>query len=229
MKPLGATTEIDFLQGGSGNDSLYAGADPVWMIGGAGTSASHPPTAMTRSTSPRRTITTSTTVRIHRGSTVTVQDTIDGNGSGNDTLMFLGDGNITLGYNSTANAQFPGNADIVTFNNTSLAWVEGNNISTIGVQTMGGNDTVTVGQAGTNGFGMAPSPTAKLGSWTSAVRVVDGGFANIPGLDGNVVINDTAFTETGHFARRCGQRHDHDRQHGHRQPGRRRDRQQPAK
>ena len=94
--------------------------------------------------------------------------------------MFLGDGNITLGYNSTANALYPGNADIVTFNNTSLAWVEGNNISTVGVQTMGGTDTVTVGPAGSNGFGTAPSSSAKLGSWTSAIRVVDGGYRQYP-------------------------------------------------
>ncbi len=123
------------------------------------------------------------------------EDQIDGNGAANDTLMFMGDGNITLGYNSTANAQFPGNADIVTFNSTPLVWPEGHNISTIGVQTMGGTDKVTIDPAGSNGFGTAPSSSAKLGSWTSAIRIVDGGFANIPGLDGNVLIDDTAFTE----------------------------------
>ena len=36
------TPEIDFLQGGLGKDSLYAGADPVWMIGGPGSGARTP-------------------------------------------------------------------------------------------------------------------------------------------------------------------------------------------
>ena len=36
LKQLGATAEVDFLQGGSGTDALYAGDDPVWMIGTTG-------------------------------------------------------------------------------------------------------------------------------------------------------------------------------------------------
>ncbi len=143
LKPLGADDETDFLQGGLGNDSLYAGTDPVWMIGGPGSGGSKPNYGQDTFY-----ITPANDANFE-------QDQIEGNGAANDTLMFMGDGkNITLGYNSTKTAQYPANADIVTFNSTtSLAWVEGHNISTIGVQTMGGADTVTVGQAGSDGFG----------------------------------------------------------------------------
>ncbi len=195
-KAQGATAEIDFLQGGLGNDSLYAGAAPVWMVGGAGTSAT--PAVYGHDTfyiTPANYADFYNSTAYVENQPIPTLDAIDGNGAGTDTLMFLGDGNITLGYNSTTSAQLPGNADVVTFNNTTLAWVEGHNISTIGVQTLGGGDTITVGQAGSNGFGTKPSPSAKLGSWTSAIRIVDGGYANIPGLRGNVTIDDTAFTE----------------------------------
>ena len=185
LKPLGANDEIDFLQGGLGNDSLYAGTAPDWMIGGPSSGGRTP------------TYGHDTFYITPANDANFSQDQIEGNGAANDTLMFMGDGsNITLGYNSTQTTLYPANADIVTFNSTtSLAWVEGNNISTVGVQTMGGNDTVTIGPAGSDGFGTSPSSSAKLGSWTSAIRIVDGGIPNTPGLDGNVVINDSAFTE----------------------------------
>ena len=36
MKHSAPLAEVDFLQGGSGTDALYAGPDPVWMVGTTG-------------------------------------------------------------------------------------------------------------------------------------------------------------------------------------------------
>jgi Ca2+-binding RTX toxin-like protein len=166
LKHLGANSVVDFLQGGSGTNNLYAGPDPVWMYGGS--QGAH----------------TFCITPANYTSFANNLDTIQGGSLANDTLMFLGDGNIHLAYNTAQNA------DVVTVKNAtyngSLSWVEGNNISTVGVQTLGGNDTVTI-----------DSP--KFGSWTSTIRVVDGGVPGNPALQGNVVIDATAFTEQGVF------------------------------
>ncbi len=119
-------------------------------------------------------------------STLKSNDTIEGNGAANDTLMFLGDGNITIGYDDstfTDVVQVPN----PTYNGTNnpidtLNWVEGNNISTIGVKTLGGTDRVTIN-------------SDKLVAWTSGLLIIDGGIAGDPGYEGNVTIDASAFTE----------------------------------
>jgi Ca2+-binding RTX toxin-like protein len=174
LKHLGATAAIDFLQGGSGTDALYAGADPVWMVGTTGQDTFY--------ISPANYTNFANNL-----------DTIEGSKPATDTLMFLADENIHVAYNST---NF---TDVVTVNGRALPWVEGNNINTVGVQTLGGNDTVTI-------------DSAKFGSWTSTIRVVDGGVAGNSTLEGNVLIDaspfsgglvtrsdGSTFTETGVF------------------------------
>ena len=144
FKKLGASFDVNVLLGGSGTDSLYAGGAPVWMVGTTGRDTFN--------------ITPANYAYFGNPEQKTNRDVVEGSKSGTDTLMFLGDGQINLSYNLTENADFPANADVVTIQNPSynesLAWPEGNNIRTVGVQTMGGKDTVTIG-------------SAKFGSWTS--------------------------------------------------------------
>jgi Ca2+-binding RTX toxin-like protein len=182
LSQLGATTEIDFLQGGKGSASLYAGPKPVWMYGSSDANAS----------------TTFYITPSNYAAFAQNLDTILGGKASNGTLMFLADGQINIDYDKTSFT------DKVTINNSSykgleLDWKEGSGISTIGVQTMGGNDTVAINTP----ISGAPKSTSaddnKLGAWTSAVRVVDGGFATIPSLQGNVVIDATHYTEIGEF------------------------------
>ena len=172
FKKLGASFDVNVLLGGSGTDSLYAGGAPVWMVGTTGRDTFN--------------ITPANYAYFGNPEQKTNRDVVEGSKSGTDTLMFLGDGQINLSYNLTENADFPANADVVTIQNPSynesLAWPEGNNIRTVGVQTMGGKDTVTIG-------------SAKFGSWTSRIRVVDGGVPGNPALEGNVVINAVTLTE----------------------------------
>jgi Ca2+-binding RTX toxin-like protein len=165
LRSLGANVVTDFLQGGSGTDALYVGAAPVWMVGSNGHDTFY--------ISPA-----------NYSAFANNLDTIEGSSLANDTLMFLGDGDIHVAYDDT---QF---ADVLTVQNAAtnatLTWKEGNNVSTVGVQTLGGNDTVAI-------------DSAKFGSWTGTIRVLDGGFLNYPGLQGSVVIDASAFTEQGFF------------------------------
>jgi Ca2+-binding RTX toxin-like protein len=156
LGPQGSTVLLDYLQGGSGTNSLYAGPDAAWMVGGAN-NGNH-------------------TFYITPANFASfANDVIQGGTGPNETLMFQADGNIGL-RNSTDQTQ-----DLVTINNQSASWTEGHGISTVGVQTLGRNDTVTIG-------------SAKFGAWTQTIRVVDGGDAT---HQGNVLIDATAFTEQG--------------------------------
>jgi Ca2+-binding RTX toxin-like protein len=153
---LGATAIMDFMQGGSGTDSLYTSTAPVWMIGG---------------------VTGSHTYYITPANDANfTKDLIQSAKTANDTLMFMGDGNIQLAYNSKSTS------DVATINGTALSWTEAPGITTVGVQTMGGYDRVTIG-----------SPN--FGAYTQSIRVVDGGVAGTPGLEGDVVVDATQLTE----------------------------------
>jgi Ca2+-binding RTX toxin-like protein len=168
---FGGTFLMDNLLGGTGTMSMYSGPNATAMTGTTG-------------------IDTFYITPANYSSFASKTDMIDAAKAGTDTLMFQADGTIGISYNRAANA------DVVTVKNASynvsMSWPEGHNISTVGAQTMGGKDTVTIGSAG---FGQPASPTAKLGSWTSGIRIVDGGVPGDPTLDGNVVINATVFTE----------------------------------
>jgi Ca2+-binding RTX toxin-like protein len=161
LQHLGANAVTDFLQGGSGTDSLFSGANPAWMAGTNGHDSFY--------------ITPANDTAIAKG-----LDTIQGGTSATDSLTFLADGNIHMSYNSAQNA------DVVSVNGLAMPWVEGNNISTVGVQTLGGKDSVTI-------------DSAKFGSFTSTIRVVDGGLKNNAKLQGSVTIDASAFTEQGIF------------------------------
>ncbi len=177
LSQLGATTEIDFLQGGQGAASLYAGPKPVWMLGSSDAN-------------------TNTTFYITPSNYANYSnDLVQGGKSSNDTLMFLGDGKITIGYDD---ASF---SDIVTIPSfpQPLTWKEGHGVSTIGVQTMGGTDTVTINAPKSGAPKSSSADDKKLGAWTSAIKVVNGGFASLAGLHGNVTIDATAYTEIGEF------------------------------
>ncbi len=170
LKSSGANAVADFLQGGSGGDSLYAGPNAVWMIGDQQDAAARNTFYVTQA---------------NDASFADNLDTIQGGSSADDTLVFLGSGSIQLGYNST------NYTDQVTINNVPLNWKEGNNISTLGVETTGGPTQVTFASPV---FGNS-SDAAKFGTWTSALEVLDGGVPGTPGLEGNVVIDAHELTE----------------------------------
>ena len=183
---LGATAIMDFLQGGGGTDSLYTGASPAWMIGGV--SGSH----------------TFYITPANYGNFA--EDQIQSAQGASDTLMFLGDGNIDLTYNSKPAAGVAG--DVATINGTALTWPEQPGIATVGVQTMGGYDHVTI-----------DPPGGTFGTWTSSIRVVDGGVPGVPGLEGDVVIDASRIDRERHPAGGCRQRHLHHRQSADLPPG----------
>jgi Ca2+-binding RTX toxin-like protein len=147
---------LDYLQGGAGNNRLYAGPNPVWIVGG--TSGNH-------------------TIYITPANYDSFPiDTIFGgidrsNPDPKETLMFQADGDIHLSYDRITDT------DTVTINNgqnrRTLQWKEGSNINVVGVQTLGGNDTVTI-------------DSAFFGSATNTIRVEDGGDAM---HRGNVIID----------------------------------------
>jgi Ca2+-binding RTX toxin-like protein len=112
---LGANLFVDRLIGGAGTDQLYGGPYATQMVGGTGND---------------------TFYNYHDN------DTIQG-GNGTNTLMFQGDGTINLQH-VVVNGQ-----DAVSVTVNDQQWVVGNignisHINVIGVQTLGGNDTVTV-------------------------------------------------------------------------------------
>jgi Ca2+-binding RTX toxin-like protein len=155
---VGATSVMDYLQGGSGTTSLYAGARPAWMIGGPSSTGTH-----TFYITPANDPYFATEVKA---------GSIQGGPNGKDALVFLGDDkNITI--NTPDNAI----TDVVGINGTTLSWTEGRNIGTLGVQTMGGADTVTV-------------TGPKFGE---IISVVDGGTA---AAHGDVTIDATGLTST---------------------------------
>jgi Ca2+-binding RTX toxin-like protein len=148
---LGANIVVDTLVGGAGADQLYGSpAAATWMTGGTGND----------------------TFYNYNGN-----DTIQG-GGGTNTLMFQGDGTISLVHVQV------GGQDAVQVSINAQQWTVGNlgNISrlnAIGMQTLNGDDTVTV----------------NFGTWAGLGVYVQAG-------DGNDLIDAVAYQ--GHATLRGG-------------------------
>src|SRR5262249_23323041 len=153
LKQLGANVEMDYLQGGAGKDALYAGENPVWMVGG-----------------PNAGQHTFYITPANYGNFA--QDNVQGGSGTYHTLMFQGDGTMSI---STPDK---GITDVVKINDQSFTWAEGHNISTVGVQTLGGTDNVTIGN--TDNLTLDSVRFGASSAGTTTIRVEDGGDLNDP-------------------------------------------------